>query len=390
MKIKLDALTVATATCPPGKKKLVLWDTQIPGYVMEVRSSGSATLSLKWTDEHGVQRQHKIGLRGDISADKARKIAQRLRSEVVLGNNPAVEKAEKKAVPTYAELAKQHLADAKTYQRSYTTTEMYMNNHIVPRWGKLRLSEIKGQDIALWLAQKREEGLAPATVEKIRVIFARSYELARRWKMAGSEINPVKDVPRIKFSNARERFLTTDEVKRLMEACEKSDNSQLKSIIGLLMLTGARRNELLHAKWSHIDLERKAWLIPTSKTGKHRYVPLSGAAVAIIEQLPKYKDCDWLLPNPDTKEPFVSIKHSWDTARTEAKLPGLRLHDLRHSAASAMINSGVDLYTVGRILGHADHKSTMRYSHLANDTLLAAVEAGAAKMNISQHIMASN
>ncbi len=58
----------------------------------------------------------------------------------------------------------------------------------------------------------------------------------------------------------------------------------------------------------------------------------------------------------------------------------LRIHDLRHSAASFMINAGIDLYAVGKVLGHADHKSTMRYSHLANDTLLAAVEAGAARM----------
>ena len=61
-------------------------------------------------------------------------------------------------------------------------------------------------------------------------------------------------------------------------------------------------------------------------------------------------------------------------------LPDLRIHDLRHSAASFMINAGIDLFAVGKVLGHADHKSTMRYSHLANDTLLAAVEAGARKM----------
>lgn len=109
-------------------------------------------------------------------------------------------------------------------------------------------------------------------------------------------------------------------------------------------------------------------------------MPLSGAAIDVIEGLPRFKDCPWLLPNPDTKKPYVSIKRSWDTARTKAGLHTLRIHDLRHSAASFMINSGVDLYQVGRILGHADHQSTMRYSHLANDTLLAAVEKGAAKM----------
>ncbi len=107
---------------------------------------------------------------------------------------------------------------------------------------------------------------------------------------------------------------------------------------------------------------------------------MSQAAIDLIGKVPKFDKCEWLLPNPKTRKPFTSIKHSWDTAREEAGLAGLRLHDLRHSAASFMINAGIDLYAVGKILGHADHQSTMRYSHLANDTLLAAVEAGAAKM----------
>lgn len=98
-----------------------------------------------------------------------------------------------------------------------------------------------------------------------------------------------------------------------------------------------------------------------------------------IERLPRFKGCPWLVPNTDTRKPFVSIKHGWQHAIKEAKLPGLRLHDLRHSAASNMVNSGVDLFAVGKVLGHASYQSTQRYSHLANDTLLKAVEAGAAK-----------
>jgi integrase len=109
-------------------------------------------------------------------------------------------------------------------------------------------------------------------------------------------------------------------------------------------------------------------------------VPLSQAAIEVIEQLPTFDGCPYLMPNPETLKPFVSIKRAWQTARRAAGLRDLRIHDLRHSAASFMINGGVDLYAVGRVLGHADHQSTMRYSHLANDTLLAAVEAGAAGM----------
>ncbi|WP_326523592.1 site-specific integrase [Sphingomonas sp.] len=139
-------------------------------------------------------------------------------------------------------------------------------------------------------------------------------------------------------------------------------------------------SELLNAEWRHVDLERRAWLIPTSKTGKARHVPLSQAAVDIIVAVPRFAGCPYLLPNPKTKKPFTEIKHAWQKARDDAKLPGYRLHDCRHAAASFMFQAGIDLFAVGRVLGHADHKSTMRYAHLANDTLLAAVEAGASKM----------
>lgn len=153
-------------------------------------------------------------------------------------------------------------------------------------------------------------------------------------------------------------------------------------IIDLLLYTGCRVRELLDARWENVDLERRVWFIPTSKTGKSRHVPVSQAAVDAVAAPPRFKDCPWLVPNPDTLQPFVSIKHAWQGPRKAAGLPGSRIHDLRHSAASFMLNSGVDLFAVGKVLGHASYQSTQRYSHLANDTLLAAVEAGAAKQNL--------
>ena len=146
-------------------------------------------------------------------------------------------------------------------------------------------------------------------------------------------------------------------------------------------MTGARVGELLQAKLEHVDLERRAWLIPMSKNGKSRYVPLSQAAIEVIKALPKFDKCPWLIPNPETKKPFVPVKHAWQKARKDARLEGLRIHDLRHSSAGFMINRGVDLFTVGKVLGHADYKSTMRYSRLANETLLSAVEAGASRLS---------
>lgn len=379
-KIKLTNAFCSTAQCEPGKRKTDYYDTLITGFVLEVRSGGGKTYHLRFQDSRGRQKQHKIAAFGDITFDQARKEAQRLRSQVVLGGDPAAKKAEKRAVVDYAELAAQHLAYATTYQKTPANTERIIRLHLVPRWGKVPLDEITQADVAQWLAAKAGEGLAPATVEKIRVTLNRGFELALRFNMAGVIKNPVKGIPRKPINNARERYLSAAEAKRLMRAVEASQNLQLKHIVGLLLLTGARVSELLHAKWENINLEKRQWLIPTSKTGKPRHVPLSTAAIGILERVPRFEGCGYVLPNPDTLKPYVTLKHAWQTAREAARLPDLRIHDLRHSAASFMINAGIDLFAVGRVLGHADHKSTMRYSHLANDTLLAAVEAGAAGM----------
>ena len=132
-KIKLDHTFCLTATCPAGKRKTDYWDTITSGFVLEVRSTGGKTYYLRYLDQQERQRQHKIGRFGDITFDQARKAAQRLRSEVVLGGNPAAKKKEQRAIPSYASLAAQHLADAKTYQKSFSSTETNMRRHILPR-----------------------------------------------------------------------------------------------------------------------------------------------------------------------------------------------------------------------------------------------------------------
>nr|WP_193749112.1 site-specific integrase [Sphingopyxis sp. C-1] len=357
-------------------------DTVITGFAFEVRSSGGATYYFIYSDAYGKLQTTKIARFGDITFEQARKVAKRRLSEVTLGGDPAAKKKEVKSIPTYADLAAQHLDHAKTYQRRPSNTESVLRVHLIPKWGTYRLHEITTQAISKWFADKIAEGLAPATIEKIRVIFSRSFELGRQWNIAGADPNPVRNVPRRRFKNARTKFLSAVEAKRLLAEAEKSANPQLKNIIGLLLLTGARKTELLTAQWQHIDLERRTWHIPTTKTGVPRYVPLSQAAMDIIEALPKFDGCPWLLPNPAKLKPYYDLKRPWDTARDAAGLADLHIHDLRHSAASFMINAGIDLFAVGRILGHADHQSTMRYSHLANDTLMAAVEAGAKQMQL--------
>ena len=381
-KAKLDYAFVSTAECEPGKTKTDWYDETVTGFVLECRRSGGRTYYLRYQDQGGRQKQFKIGRFEDVKFADAKKKAIQLRSEVVMGGDPGAKKALAKAIPLYRELAAMHLDFAK-HQKSYPAIEMCLRVHILPKWGKMKLTDLDSRAVAQWLADKRAEGLAPASVEKLRVIFGRSFTLGLGWNVPGAERNPTRGIPRKPLNNARERFLSAEEAARLRVAVAASKNTQLQHVVGLLLLTGARLRELLDARWEHVDVERRLWFIPTSKTGKSRHVPLSTPALAILETLPRFKGCPWLVPNPDTLKPFVSVKHGWQQAIRVAKLPGLRIHDLRHSAASFMVNSGVDLFAVGKVLGHASYQSTQRYSHLANDTLLAAVEAGAAKQKVA-------
>jgi len=147
----------------------------------------------------------------------------------------------------------------------------------------------------------------------------------------------------------------------------------------LLLLLGCRKRELLDSRWEDFDLDRRVWRIPFSKNGKSRHVPLPNAALEILNQLPRWDGRPYVIPNPETMKPHVQIHRAWNNARVAAGLSDVRIHDLRHSMASNMVNSGRSLYEVAKVLGHSQLKTTQRYAHLSQETLLDAVDAAAAK-----------
>lgn len=377
---KLDATFVLTARCPEGKSKIDYYDTQIVGLILEVRAGGGKTYSLRYRDAHGRQRQYKIGNVPDITLDRAKKEAQRIRSRVTVGENPAEERHVTRRIPTVAELADRYLTHVRTYKRSHAIDERYLRNHVVPKYGKMHLDELHQNDVVDWLRSKVAAGYAQATVNRWQVILCHMYKLAKRWGIPGSEKNPLEGVKQVPCNNAIERFLTPEETQRLQQALEVNPNRQLKHIVALLLMTGCRKRELLDAKWDEFSIERRSWRIPMSKSGKARHVPLSDAALAVLEQLPRWDRCPFVVPNPKTMKPYTSVFNAWDRARRAAGLPDVRMHDLRHSAASNMVNAGQSLYVVGTVLGHANVITTKRYAHLSAESLLAAVNAGAQVM----------
>lgn len=381
--VRLDATVCHTATCPEGKQKVDLYDETVAGLILTVQSTGRKTFSLRYRDTHNRQRQYKLGNFPDISFDKAKREALKIRSRVVVGENPAEERHVTRRIPTVAELAERYLEYVRTYKRSAAIDARYLKHHVLPRYGKMHLDQLDQTEVLEWLDSKvRVDGYAQATVNRWQVILSHMYRMAKKWGIPGSERNPLEGVPQKPCNNEIERFLTQDETRRLHAAVDASTNTQLKYIVALLLLTGCRKRELLDAQWSEFQLDRQMWRIPMhrAKTSKTRHVPLSKAAMDVLAQVPRFGDCPYVVPNPETLKPYWSVFNAWDKARKAAGLPDVRMHDLRHSAASNLVNSGQSLYVVGTILGHAQAKTTARYAHLASETLLAAANAAADHM----------
>lgn len=376
-KERLTQQFVNLVYCPEGKTRLDIYDTTVTGFVLSVGPTAKV-YSARYRDTLGRQRQYKIGNAADISFEKAKREAQKIRSRVTVGENPCEERQLTRQVPTVAQLAERYLEHARSRKRSHAIDERYLRNHVVPKFGRLRITEVTQADVVAWLDHKASvEGYAQATLNRLQVIFSLMYKLAGRWNVPGADHNPLAGLNLPNPNNERSRFLSPTEVQRIKAAVEASPNTQLKHIVALLLLTGARKRELLDARWADFDLERRTWTVPLAKSGKARRVPLSNAAVCELRALPRWDGCPFVVPNPKTLRPYTSIFNAWDTARRQAGLADVRIHDLRHSAASNMVNSGQSLYVVGQVLGHAQPRTTQRYAHLSQDTLLSAADAGA-------------
>ena len=252
-----------------------------------------------------------------------------------------------------------------------------LKTHILPKFGSQHMDKITTQSVSDFHHGLVSKGLAKGTANRGLVLLKHMFNLAMKWNIPGVTENPAKGVKLFEANNARERYLTAEETQRLLAAVEKSKNTQLKNIVPLLLLLGCRKRELLDAKWEEFGLDRRIWRIPMSKSGKSRHVPLSLAALDIIQKLPRFDGCPYLIPNPDTLKPHVQLHRAWNNARVAAGLSDVRMHDLRHSMASNMVNAGRRIYEVARVLGHSQLKTTQRYAHLSQETLLEAVDAAA-------------
>lgn len=386
MKVHLTQRMLDRFTSTQGKVRL--FDTELPGFLCEVSTAGRKSFHIVTKDEFGRQRQKKVADFPVVSVKAAREQAASL-LQAVRSDGAAVLNAgrERRACPTLAEFVRErYLPHVKTTKRSWQTDESILRNHLLPALGARRLAEITLDDMQCFYRADLARGAARGSANRRIILMRYLFNLATKWGVPGVTFNPAREVELVDPQNTRERFLCSEEMVRLQEAVESSPNKLLRFIVPALLLTGLRKREVLDTRWEHIDFDARTWFVPHTKSGKPRTVQLSDTLVGLLRSVPRREGeagAEWVFASPKTGKPFVSIFYAWDTARKKAGLPEVRMHDLRHTFASLLINSSYELYDVMSALGHTQMRTTMRYAHLSRDRKRAAVEAVAEKSGLS-------
>lgn len=370
--IKLTQSSIATLQLPPGKARIEWVDADTGGmYLLQTPTAATYFYRHKVA---GKLKHHKLGRSSDITLADARKGALLLKAQQANGNDtPAVEIKPVQTEITFTDFFNDHyLPYVKPRKRSWERDEELFRLRVQAEFGAKPLNQITRQQIQLFHTQLLEKGLAPATCDHHVKFLKHALNLAIDWNLL-TEKNPAARIPLFNVDNRVEHPLSQDELEKLLNLLRTDKNRVVCLVIWWLMSVGCRLSEALGAKWNQIDKENKVWRIPArnSKSKRIRSVPLNDSAMDILAQLDTENTSEFLFVSPKTKQSLGSIMKVWSRLRAKIGITH-RLHDLRHFHASGLVCSGVPIYEVKSILGHANIVTTERYCLLSNSVLAKA------------------
>ena len=356
----------------PGDRDLFLFDKRLPGFGLRVHRSGAKAWIVQ-TRIEGKTRRIVVARHGEMELAEARRRARDILASVRAGGNPADDIRKERTAPTVKELADEYLRRCDPYWKpsGRETIRIYLKARVLPTFGKMQVDRVGPEDVAAWFdaVSRDRPGAANRAFEILRSMMFRAEEYGFREPgtnpCLGIRKNPRRDIA---------RFLDADELARLGRALDAREDQWPEAVaaIRLLALTGCRRGEVLNLRWR--DVGRNAITLRDSKTGP-RSVPLGEAARAVIDALPGPRDPDdCLFPGLGGSRHAHRLVACWRAVRDDANLGKVRLHDLRHTAASHAVMSGENLPLVGKLLGHRRHETTAGYAHLADGHLVETAE----------------
>ena len=365
----------------PRSKKYEISCSQVRGLTLRVLPSGKKVFFFRQRT-HRKDNKIRLGLFGEITLEEAKEQAARL---AVLGRIPAPETSTSESLCTsttptlFSELAREFMRRHVETDALRDKTRWYYKKAVrdfLALWGKRPLESIRFADVEEFHRSRSER---PSSANNAVRVLHVMFEKAGQWDLFDGR-NPAHGI-KLFPETKRKRYLSAAERRRLeavlVEALRPwAANGERVTprarwshvyAIRLLLLTGFRKGEVLDLEWSWISRERLEIVLPDSKTGQS-VRPISPAVLRVLEELEEYR-VDGV--------PYVvygrrnqrihdwSLGATWQRLRRAADINDVRIHDLRHSAASAAISAGCTLALVGKLLGHKTPNTTARYAHLS-------------------------
>ena len=429
---RLTKRTIDAATYDgDGKARHVLWDDDVPGFGCRIYPSGRKAFVLSYR-VNNRKRMMTLGAYGALTLAEARKTARAELAKVETGGADPLEERQKVARgETVADLCATYLERyAKPHKKSWQEDERRINARILPAWRALKVKAIRRADVAALHSRIGTKEGKPYEANRLRELAARMFELARKWGFVeDGHPNPAQGIDDYK-EEKRDRWITPEELPHLAAAINAEPNESARNALWLYLLVGARKSELLKARWDDVDEARGTLRLPETKAGRTHYLPLSGPALALLRDIPRTPGNPYLLPGAKVGAHLVNIAKPWNRVRTAATLarwrevpevaalidrltedraaakskhaakdwtptPSLaeirqaaaaealdlppsiddvRLHDLRRTVGSWLAQAGNSLHLIGRVLNHSNASTTQVYARFGEDSVRAALE----------------
>ena len=314
--------------------------------------------NVYWIRYVGLDGQMHLESSGSKKLREAQVLLTTRKNAVLEGKAPEVKKI---ANYSFRELAEKYTEWMSVRHKS-ANLKGYLIGQLLEKFANLPLRRITPALLTEFQTDYLNRGLKNSSVNKKVLLFKAMIVWAAENGMVERDISDkLKKVKALKDDSKRLRFLSVEESKTLVDACAP----YFRPVIVMALTTGMRKREILKLRWDQVDLDHGFILLEDTKNGERREVPVVPKLKKVLEELQKHEGCPYVFPNTGTMLPFWSGDKPFANALSKAKITNFHFHDLRHTYASHLVMSGIDLTTVMHLMGHKSIKMTLRYSHLA-------------------------
>lgn len=381
------------AAKPPASGYVILFDDKLDGFGIRVTAAGTKSFVLNYRLANGDKRRFTIGSWPKWTADAARDEAAMVLLPAInkKGADPVRDKKARREEPKMTNLATDYLdqhATVKKREKSVYEDRRMLDKIILPKLGKSRVSAVSKRHVQSLHNSLRK---TPYQANRVLALLSAMFTFAMEDNLRRD--NPAKGIKRFQEPK-RETWLTIDQLQALSDALDAYAEQDAANALRLLIVTGARPDEVLTATWPMFDLQRRIWTKPShhTKEKKIEHVPLNNAALLILRRMAEHKaDVVHLFPGRESTDPDkprgarTTLRNAWLQVCKSAGFvtpnkpvigkrgkplprwkPTVRVYDLRHTFASHLVSRNWSLPLVGKLLGQVRPETTARYAHVSD------------------------